>query len=390
MKRSTMLIAGAAVVIAAGAAAASLAPARAGSPAAVGRAQRASGVSRARLTGSSCDGPAGTAYVADAGWDGFSVISTASCKLIQTYNAGDPQVPGDPGDYNYASADEAIAAHAGMLYLADTGISRVSVISAAALNPASDNPPEALIRVGLNPQALAVTPDGRQLWVADTGPQTSPSSPSQVSVIATSDDKVIATLNVPGAPSQVAFSPSGADAYVVTSRGVLTCSTRTRRITGFTGGLQDPRGIAVSPDGADLYVTDTGAGTVKVISTRTGRVTATIPAGQLPWQIVISGNGATAYVANPDSDSVSVIDTATNRVSDTISVPGVPDALALTPDGSRLWVGERNAGSVTVIATSGDSVEGSISLGGSGPQSGDGYEPTAIAIVPGTAARRRG
>jgi hypothetical protein len=36
---------------------------------------------------------------------------------------------------------------------------------------------------------------------------------------------------------------------------------------------------------------------------------------------------------------------------------------------------------VTVVSTSDDSVVGSINLGGSAPQSGDGYEPTGIALV---------
>ena len=46
----------------------------------------------ARLISSSCGGPAGAAYVSDSGWDGFSAIDTANCKIIQTYNVGDPQV----------------------------------------------------------------------------------------------------------------------------------------------------------------------------------------------------------------------------------------------------------------------------------------------------------
>lgn len=265
---------------------------------------------------------------------------------------GDPQVPGDPGDYNYASTDEGVAVHGATLYIADTGISEVSVIDSSKLDPSNYNPAETDIRVGLNPEDLAVTPDGSQLWVADTGPQ-----------------------------SQVAFSPSGVSAYVVTAEGLYTFSTATRKLTGFTGGLGDPRGIAVAPDGGAVYVTDTTDDTVKVISASGDRIEKSIRVGELPWQVVVSANGKTAYVANPDSDSVSVIDTATDKVTDTIAVTGDPDTLALTPDGSQLWVGQRSAAYVTVINTSGDSVVGSVNLGGSEPQSGDGYEPTGIALV---------
>lgn len=336
---------------------------------------------KAHLISSSCGGPAGAAYVADAGWDGFSAINTANCSVIQTYNVGDPQVPGDPGDYNYASTDEGVAIHGDTLYFADAGNQSVAVINAATLDPSNYNPAETDIHTGFNPQNLAVTPDGSQLWVADTGPQTSADSPSDVAVIDTATEKVIATIPLKGGPSQIAFSPDGKSAYVVTADGLWTFSTATFKSTGFTGGLGDPRGVAVSPDGTTVYVTDTDGNSVKVISARTGHVTATIGVGDLPWQIVVSANGKTAYVADPDSNAVSVIDTATNKVTDTISVPGDPDTLGLTPDGSQLWVGQASLAYVTLVDTSGNTVVGSVNLGGSAAQSGDGYEPTGIVLT---------
>jgi phospholipase C len=374
--RNTVIAGGTAAVLAV-AAAVSLTLAGGGAPAS--KATATGRPATGRLIASSCGGPAGAAYVMDAGWDGFTAIDTATCQVIQTYNVGDPPVPGDPGDQDYASTDEGIAVHGTTLYIADTGISEVSVIDSSKLDPSNYNPAETDIHVGLNPQALAVAPGGSQLWVADTGPQTAPSSPADVTVIDTATNKVIATIGVQGAPSQVAFSPSGASAYVVTANGLYTFSTATRKLTGFTGGLGDPRGIAVAPDGKTVYVTDTTDNTVKVVVG--GRVTRSIPVGELPWQVVVSANGKTAYVASPDSDSVSVIDTAKDKVTDTIAVPGDPDTLALTPDGSQLWVGERTGAYVTLIDTSGDSVVGSVNLGGTEPQSGDGFEPTGIALV---------
>jgi YVTN family beta-propeller protein len=335
--------------------------------------------SAAKLIASSCGGPPGAAYVADAGWDGFSAINTANCKVIQTYNVGDPQVPGDPGDYDYASTDEGIAIHGDTLYFADTGDSAVAVIDAATLNPKNYNPAETDIRTGTFPQDLAVTPDGTQLWVANTGPQTQPDSPTSVSVIDTAAKKVTATIPTKGAPSQVAFSPDGTKAYVVTADGLWTFSTKTLRVTGFLSGLGEPRSVAVAPDGT-LYVSDTNGDSVKVISPA-GRVSATIGVGDLPWDIVVSADGKTAYVANPDSDSVSVISTASNAVTATVSVPGDPDTLGLTPDGSQLWIGQASLAYVTLLDTKTATVVGRLNLGGSAAQSADGYEPTGIALT---------
>ena len=334
---------------------------------------------KASLIASSCGGPAGAAYVADAGWDGFSAIDTANCKIIQTYNVGDPQVPGDPGDYNYASTDEGIALHGSTLYFADTGDSSIAVIDAATLDSKNYNPAETDIHTGTFPQDLAVTPDGSQLWVANTGPQTQADSPTSVSVINTATEKVTATIATKGSPTQVAFSPDGSKAYVVTSAGLWTFSTKSLKVTGFLAGLGEPHSVAVAPNGT-LYVTDTNANAVKVISPA-GQVTATVSVGDLPWDIVVAADGKTAYVANPDSDSVSVISTAANAVTATVSVPGDPDTLGLTPDGSQLWIGQASLAYVTLLDTKTATVAGSLNLGGSAAQSGDGYEPTGIVLT---------
>jgi len=129
------------------------------------------------------------------------------------------------------------------LYFADTGSDSVGVIDAATLNPKDYNPAETDIHVGFDPGDLAVTPDGSQLWVADTGPQTSPASPTAITVISTATDKVTATLPLPAAPAQIAFAPSGATAYVTTADGLWAYSTATDHVTGIIRGLGDPHGV---------------------------------------------------------------------------------------------------------------------------------------------------
>jgi phospholipase C len=243
----------------------------------------------------------------------------------------DPQVPGDSGDYNYAGTDEAVAIHGDTLYFAVTGEDEVAVIDAATLNPKDYSPAETDIHVGFDPGDVAVTPDGSQLWVADTGPQTAPSSPTAISVISTATDKVTTTLPLPAAPAQITFSPSGATAYVTTADGLWVFATATGHLASVIRGLGDPHGVAVSPDGRTVYVTNTGQGQVAVIDAATNKVTGNIRVGQLPWQLAVSSDGKTVYVADPDSNQVSVISTSSGTVSSTISLSGDPDTLALTP-----------------------------------------------------------
>ena len=386
--RRRALIAGSAAVILAGGTAAVLAVVPASHPAAqhpaasaVKAASTIKGFKSAHLDASTCSGPAGAAYVALPGYQAFDAIDTANCYITQVYNVADPDVPGFPGDTNYAGTDEGVAIHGDTLYFAVTGEDEVAVIDAATLNPKEYSPAETDIHVGFNPDWVAVTPDGSQLWAADTGPQTSPSSPTAISVISTATDKVTTTLPLPTAPAEIAFSPSGATAYVTTADGLWVFDTATDHVTDVIRGLGDPNGIAVSPDGSTVYVTNTRQGEVEVINAATDQVTGTIAVGQMPWDLVVSPDGKTLYVADADSNEVSVIATGSDAVTSTIPLTGDPDTLAVTPDGSQLWVGGLTSAIVTVLQTSNYSVVGQINLGDDGPNSGDGNEPTSMVLT---------
>jgi len=345
---------------------------------------RHAGSSKARLAASSCTGPAGAAYVAVAGYQAFDAVNTANCDLVQQYNVGDSDVPNTgTSDTNYDSTDEGVVMSGDTLYFADTGNDMVSVINAADLDVNNyANPPETDIHVGFNPQNLAVTPDGSQVWVADTGPQTGQPALGGISVISTATDKVTSTLSLPTDPRNIAFSPSGATAYVTTSEGVLVIKTATVKVLTVIRGLGNPEGVAVSPDGKTVYVTNTVQNLVDVISAATNQVKRTVHVGQMPWQLVVSADGSKIYVADGDSNAISVIAAASDTVTDTISDAGDPVSLALTPDGSQLWVGGLTSGIVTVFDTADNTLVGSFNVGyGGEPNAGDGEEPTGIVLT---------
>jgi YVTN family beta-propeller protein len=336
-------------------------------------------VKSASLAAETCTGPAGTAFIAEPGYSAFDAINTANCEYVQSYNVDDTQVPGDSGDYNYSSSPQGVALHGSTLYFTDTGTDYVSVIDAATLTEKNYNPAETDIHVGFDPTGLAVTPDGSQLWVANSGPQ-SDSTLAGISVISTSSDTVAATLALPTAPQQIAFSPSGATAYVTTADGLWAFSTATDKVIAVVRGLGDPHGVVVSPDGSKVYVTNTQQNAVDVISTAGYRVTGSIGVGDLPWGMALSASGGTLYVADPDSNQISVINTATSAVTTTLSLAGGPDVLALTADGSQLWVTGITSADITVISTATGDVVGTTNLGGDGANSGDGNDPSGLVL----------
>jgi YVTN family beta-propeller protein len=342
-------------------------------------------VTKARLAASACSGPNGAAYVALPGYQAFDAVDTHDCYLVQQYNVGDREVPGTgTEDFNYDSTDEGIAMYNNTLYFANTGNDTVAVINVADLTVKNyENPAETLINVGFDPENLAVTPDGSQVWVADTGPQTGGfRSLGGISVITTASDTVTGRLHLPTDPRNIAFSPSGATAYVTAGDGLWVINTANLQVETVIHGLGNPEGVAVSPDGKTVYVTNTVQNLVDVISAATNQVTDTIPVGQMPWQLVISSDGSTIYVADGDSNAVSVISTATDKVTSTISDPGDPVSVALTPDGSELWVGGLTSGIISVFDTSNGSSVGSFNVGyGGEANAGDGEEPTGIVLT---------
>jgi YVTN family beta-propeller protein len=341
-------------------------------------------VTQARLTNESCTGPTGAAYIALPGYQAFDAVNTDNCYVVQQYNVGDPLVPNTgTEDFNYSSTNEGLAEYGPYLYFADTGNDTLAVIDTANLNYNNyENPEETLIQVGQDPEGVAVTPDGSQVWVTDTGPETGSPSLGGISVISAATDTVTATLSLSGDPRELAFSPSGATAYVTTSSGLLVINTRTLQVVTTIHGLGDPEDVAVSPNGKTVYVTNTIQGLVDVISAATNTVTGTIKVGQLPWGLVISSDGSTIYVADGNSDAISVISTASDTVTATIPDAGGPVSVSLTPDGSRLWVGGLTSGIVSVFDTSDNSLVGSFDVGyDETPNSGDGEEPTAIVMT---------
>jgi len=379
--RSRAAIAGGSAVVLGAAVAVSLTVTHGGGSASSASAAK---THNAQLSASSCTGPAGAAYIATAGYQAFDAVDTNNCYEVQQYNVGDPPVPNTgTDDDNYSGTDEGIALYGNTLYFALTGDDELGVIDSQALNPNNyETPPETDVKVGTDPTNLAVTPDGSQVWVTDTGPQTGGPSLGDISVVATATDTVTATIPVPWTdPHAIAFSPSGTTAYVTTSAGVIAYSTATRRVSALIPGLGDPQGVTVAPNGT-VYVTNTEQNMVDVISGKTDRVIATIAVGQLPWQTALSPDASTLYVADSDSDAVSVVSTATNKVTGTISVPGDPAAVAVTPDGSRLWVAGITSGNVSVINTADDAIVGSFAVGyGEYPNSGDGDEPIGIVMT---------
>lgn len=113
------------------------------------------------------------------------------------------------------------------------------------------------IQVGLHPCEVALSPDGRSLYVASANSDT-------IQVIDTFDDAVVREIDVKPieelpfgcAPNAIALSPNGATLYASlgTNNAVAVIATRSGDVRGYIPVGWYPGGLDVSPDGGGIAV----------------------------------------------------------------------------------------------------------------------------------------
>ncbi len=216
----------------------------------------------------------------------------------------------------------------------------------------------ATVRVGVSPAQMAVSPDRRSVYIANTGSNT-------VSVLNTDDNTVAKTIALPrrSRPIGVALSPSGR--YLYTADGganrVSVLDTRAGRVvTSVRVGTQ-PLGVAVAPDGKTVYSANSGSGDVSVIDARTNRVVRAIPTGRFPSGVAVTRDGASVYVTN-ELSGVTVINARNGTVQARLRSPS-PFSVTMSPKGDRAYVTGLGPGTLTAIDTGTDRVRSTVSVG---------------------------
>jgi len=269
---------------------------------------------------------------------------------------------------------------------------------------------------------LAVSPDGKRLWVSNANQL------GMVSIVDTGNNKIVRAVDVDGfagelyVPGAIAFARDGTQVYVAdwwTSAVVVfdELGNRDDRVKTAAGSTRGPCAIAVTPDGKRVYVTDCFSNTVSVINRSQSNAVTKVTVGAGPDSIALSPDGKYAFVMVGTPSAVSVISTIDNKVLASITVENAgfsgiavssnlqrayatgadtsvsvidissktllkriqvgrePNGIALTPDGKHAYVANAGSGSISVIELATDTVVASIAVGA---------RPTKIAIVPPT------
>lgn len=162
-------------------------------------------------------------------------------------------------------------------------------------------------------------------------------------------------------PAGLALSPDGRTLYVAENMAdsLAVVDVATRRVVQRLGTGHYPYAVAVSPTG-DVFVSAWGGGTVSAFhASGVGMLTAagTIAIGRHPSALVLNASGTRLFATLSSTDQIAVADTRSLAVIDVLSdaVPGAPsegstpDALALDADGARLFVAEADNDAVAVF-----------------------------------------
>jgi YVTN family beta-propeller protein len=200
--------------------------------------------------------------------------------------------------------------------------------------PAADAPG----RAAEIPAGLAVSPDGKRLYVAGN-------LSNRLLELDLATRQVRRAFEVGVAPYGVVLA--GSKAYVSNWGGRRPDAGS---VTGPAG-----RGTVVRVDPVRYIASE---GSVSVIDLEAGKSKAEVIVGLHACGLALSPNGRYVVVANAGSDSLGVIDTRTDRLVDIISVRwhandffgASPNAVAFDPAGRRLYVCHGTQNAVAVVA----------------------------------------
>jgi DNA-binding beta-propeller fold protein YncE len=249
------------------------------------------------------------------------------------------------------------------VYIADYGINDVTEIERGA---AGELRASAQLPAGKGPIGIAVSPDGKSLYVADSKSSTGGEG-GVVTVFArsTATGQLTFQQEVGAGTSahDVLVSPDGKDVYVANYNENTISEYERNTSTGSLVALgaqttvaldSHPHGLAISPDGRTLYVTESQQNGKVVWFTRSSAGALEnkqyVKAGEYTESVAVSADGLNVYATNYASGGVtqyarSASTGALSALAEGSAGAGTnPEGIALSTDGANAYVAEYTGG----------------------------------------------
>lgn len=216
---------------------------------------------------------------------------------------------------------------------------------------------------------MAITPNGKTLWVSDGSDTVTPIS----TATKTAGKPITVAHQHRLSTEQIVITPNGKTVYVLDSFGGVTPISTATNTPGKPIELRLPGGpyssqffkMAITPDGKTLYVAAaylTGPSVVIPIATATNTPGKPIRLETIARDIVVTPDGKTAYAvgmlltAGRDTPQIVVtpIATSTNTAGKQISTGTSADMYppdVMTPNGQTIYINEFNPNGVVPFST---------------------------------------
>jgi YVTN family beta-propeller protein len=235
-------------------------------------------------------------------------------------------------------------------YTANTPSNTVSVIDMR------DNTVFATVYDVNSPTSLAISPDGKWLYVTD-------GENNNVTYINMSSYRITGTIPVGNTPYGIAMTPDGGTAYVTNylDNTVSIINIMNKKVNGTINVGKGPYGIKMNPVNGEAYVVNSEDGTISVI--RDKSVVATIPAGDHTTKgLAVTPDGSRLLAVNQNSNTVSVINTTTYQVINTVNTGLNPIGIAISPDGWYAFITSPGSRNISDLQISDNTIRVSFNL----------------------------
>ncbi len=205
--------------------------------------------------------------------EGKVYFTAEANKLIGRYDPAANQIDWLLGTGQ--NSTHMVLVSAAQIFTANIGSDSVTVIDRA-------NSSETVVPVGKGPEGMDLSPDGKQLWAAN-------SRDGSVSIVDIAGKKVVQTLNL---------------------------------------GTKRSNRLKFTPDGKHVLISDLDAGELLVVDVAAHKEIKRIKLGKGVEGILIVPDGTRAYVAVAGDNNVAVIDMKTLEITGRLSTGTGPDGMA--------------------------------------------------------------